>query len=465
MTSKHSPESEIARQLYIRNAELAIRNKTFSLLQRIDEVALSSLGVYEMARAISEILVQEFSYPFVGIALFSADRRRCQWVSFACKQNDQSVCDITHLKPLRASANNATYTAALKHNKTIITNIEDLLGGSVSKTALAKFDHASHVESAMVLPLHGAQPIGFLAIGLNRNEETLTRYEREVSEAMVKLVTISIEKAQTYTSLVETSERLKQANIRLKELDSLKTEFLSIASHQLRTPLSVNKGYLSMVLDGSYGNVNKKISGVVSKIMNSNESLVQLVNHLLNVTRIESGRIQLIIEPVDLYAITNDIIDFLSLKAKEKGLTLAFDTAPGHYVVQADKEKLKEVVTNLVENAIKYTERGEVHVSLAREQGLVRFTVTDTGIGMTQEDISHLFEKFSRGKQGQLHQISGTGLGLFVCKKLVELMHGGIEASSGGPDKGSTMSFWLPTAEPKQKQAPKAKRKKKSKSV
>lgn len=238
---------------------------------------------------------------------------------------------------------------------------------------------------------------------------------------------------------------LKAANEKLKKLDALKTEFLSIASHQLRTPLSVIRGYVTMMEEGAYGKASPRQAPVIEKIRGSAETLIELVNQLLTVSRIESGRTTVEIEVMDVVPIAAETADFLSLKAKERGLALTCENAKMKKVM-GDPSKVKEVMMNLVENALKYTDKGSVGVHFIDEPQFVRVEVRDTGNGLTKEDISKLFQKFSRASSSTVNHAAGTGLGLYVCKRLVEAMGGEIWAESPGRLKGSKFIFRLKKA-------------------
>ncbi len=438
---------DTARELYVRNAELASRNKTFALLQRLDAIALASLGTAEMAHAISELLIKEFNYPFAGIALVDSRRRACRWISISCAVQDQSICDVAHLKKIPLTAGAHPCVIAMKTGRRVtVRQLETLLGGSATKAEQAAFKKTVNVQSCLVFPLLSSSgPMGVLVAGLNRTDRDLTKYEKESFGALANLVTVALEKAQTFSSLVETARNLKAANAKLTKLDAAKTEFLSIASHQLRTPLSIIRGYVTMMQEGAFGKTTERQGEVVVKIRSSTESMIELVNQLLSVSRIESGRTTVEINRMHVVPLCKEVKDFLSLRAKERGLTLTCDT-PKMAMVLGDTAKVKEVITNLVENALKYTDKGFVRVKFFDEPQFVRVEVQDSGNGLTKEDIGKLFQKFSRAASSAVNGAAGTGLGLYVCKRLIEAMGGEIWASSAGRGKGSVFAFRLKKA-------------------
>lgn len=242
------------------------------------------------------------------------------------------------------------------------------------------------------------------------------------------------------------ASKLRRANARLKKLDQAKTEFLSIASHQLRTPLTAIKGYISLVNEGLYGEVSKDLKEVLGKIHISNERLINLVEDLLNISRIEAGRMQYKMADVQICnEIMKDLKDSFELRAKNKGLKLTFNR-PKIPVpkIRMDKNKIREVISNIIDNAIKYTEKGSVEVKVRNVDGIVRVSVTDTGIGIPKSEMPYLFKKFSRGKDVKRLNADGTGLGIYLAKKIISDHNGRIYIRSKGHKKGSTFVIELP---------------------
>ncbi len=262
-----------------------------------------------------------------------------------------------------------------------------------------------------------------------------------LSYFLVKSVRVEVKRREEMQRL---ALKLKEANEALEMLNQAKTEFISISSHQLRTPLSIVKGYLSMVLDGDYGSVKKSLAKVLGKVYRSNERLINLVNELLNISRIESGRLEFRFEPVELGKIARDIVEGFKIKAEAKRIELRFDSPKNLPKVNADAQKIKEVISNLLDNAIKYTERGWVAVKLDKKDKEMVLSVSDSGLGIELSERDKLFEKFTRGQSSQSASSHGLGIGLYICKKFVEGHGGKIWAESEGPGKGSKFSFSLP---------------------
>ncbi|MBI2438988.1 MAG: hypothetical protein HYV45_00050 [Candidatus Moranbacteria bacterium] len=249
------------------------------------------------------------------------------------------------------------------------------------------------------------------------------------------------------------AKRLSAANDELRRLDVAKSEFISIASHQLRTPLSAIKGYVSLMLEGYYGRANNVLQEMLNKVYLVNNRLMELVEDLLSVSRIESGKVQYYFKPTRLEPLLADMVDMFAVIAKNRSIMLKIHLLKkGLPEIMMDAPKIQEVITNLLSNALKYTpEGGKVMVSVEKTELGARIIVSDTGIGIKKEYFPRLFEKFIRSEETTSIDVSGTGLGLYVSKKFVEAHGGNIWAESEGAGKGATFIVELPFVHSKAK--------------
>lgn len=232
-----------------------------------------------------------------------------------------------------------------------------------------------------------------------------------------------------------------------REVDRMKTEFVSLASHELRTPLTSIKGFTEMVLDGDAGEINEEVAEYLGIVHSNADRLVALVNDLLDLSRIESGRIQLRSEPVDLSQAVETVVATMQPKIQEKGQALTVSVEEAAINVIGDKDKLIQVLTNYVSNAHKYTqEGGAIGIEVARQDGFARIAVTDNGYGIAPQDQARLFTRFYRVDNAMTKEVGGTGLGLSIVKQLIELQGGqvGVQSALG---EGSTFWFTVPLAE------------------
>jgi signal transduction histidine kinase len=243
------------------------------------------------------------------------------------------------------------------------------------------------------------------------------------------------------------TQELEKANVRLKELDKQKSEFVSIASHQLRSPLTAMRGYASMLYEGSYGKLPEKAVEVARRIEESAKLMAMSVEDYLNVSRIESGNMKYNLSDFNLRDMAETICDDLRPEALKKGLILLFRSdIQGKGIVNADVGKTNQIIHNLINNSLKYTPKGSINVFVRDDSAKKRIyiNITDTGIGMSKETAAKLFHKFTRADNANSVNVSGTGLGLFVALKMAEAMGGTITAESEGDNKGSTFTIELP---------------------
>lgn len=241
--------------------------------------------------------------------------------------------------------------------------------------------------------------------------------------------------------------QLEAANNRLQELDKLKSEFVSIASHQLRSPLTSMRGYASMLMDGSYGSIPEKAKEAVSRIADSSLFMAKMVENYLNVSRIESGNMKYELSDFNLRLEVEKLIDDKRQEAMKKGLLLTFKSQLGSQaIVHADIGKTLEIVHNLLNNALKYTPKGSIDVLVRDDQKKrkIYVDIKDSGIGISKEDAEKLFGKFQRATNANSVNTTGTGLGLYVARTMALAMKGEITAYSVGPGTGSTFTFELP---------------------
>ena len=244
---------------------------------------------------------------------------------------------------------------------------------------------------------------------------------------------------------IQHRENLQEIAEALRRSDEAKTEFISIASHQLRTPLNAIQGYLSLFLEGIYGKLNAEQRKPMERLYRSSGRLIHMVNELLGLSRIQMGKIELEMGDVDLCEVVRSVVDEFGMIASEKGIGLrASCPTDGVPVVAGDKQKLRDSVLNLVDNAIRYTEKGGVEVSVRKEINDLVVRVEDTGPGLDADEAKKLFNSFQRGQVGKKHWAEGSGLGLYIAKEFVSLHGGSIWAESPGKGLGTTFIIRIP---------------------
>jgi signal transduction histidine kinase len=234
---------------------------------------------------------------------------------------------------------------------------------------------------------------------------------------------------------------LRKANERLKELDQTKDDFISMASHQLRTPLTSVKGYVSMVLEGDVGKISTKQKELLDQAFISSQRMVYLIADLLNVSRLKTGKFIIEAKPTNLADVVEGEIRQLIETAKGRGLKLTYQKPTAFPTLMLDDTKIRQVIMNFADNAIYYTPSGgHIAVSLEDKGESIEFTVSDNGIGVPKSEQHHLFGKFYRAGNAKKARPDGTGLGLFMAKKVV-VAQGGAIIFRSEEGKGSTFGF------------------------
>jgi PAS domain S-box-containing protein len=294
-------------------------------------------------------------------------------------------------------------------------------------------------------------------VGISRDITEIKRRREELISLNKKLqeTTLALEAARAdlerkveerTRELKEANEMLIESNIRIKEADRLKSEFMANMSHELRTPLNAIIGFSELLLDGIDGEINDVQRVDLTHIHGSGQHLLAIINDILDLSKIEAGRMELVKEEVDLASIIQGVVSVSKTLIKGKDVKLKVRTDEALPVITADGKRVKQIILNLMSNAAKFTEEGEIEIRAVPEgEGQILVSVRDTGIGIKEEDIPKVFEKFRQIDMSSTRNKGGTGLGIAITKRLVE-MHGGsiwLESEFG---KGTTFFVKLPVS-------------------
>jgi signal transduction histidine kinase len=277
--------------------------------------------------------------------------------------------------------------------------------------------------------------LGELIAALNANRERLS-----VSMQDLNAVNLNLERIVEARTL-----ELRAAKDAAESADRLKSAFLATMSHELRTPLNSIIGFTGVLLQELAGPLNPEQKKQMGMVRGSASHLLELINDVLDLSRIEAGQLQVAREPLDLGSIARKAVQTVQPLASRKGLQLACE-AQEHLTITSDGRRVQQILMNLLSNAIKFTEAGEVRLRVECLADAVRIQVSDTGIGIAPGDLGRLFRPFSQIDSGLTRKYEGTGLGLSICRRLCDLLGGTIEAASA-PGQGSCFTVTLPLAE------------------
>lgn len=406
----------------------------------------TSLKINEIYNFIYEVLSNAFHVKVFGFLSYNEKTG-----AYFLQYNN----GIDFRKRKKIQSNKYLHEKFIKNNKPIVT--EEIKNAEYNKKTKKFIDLLSSLKIEVLAPLNlKNNTVGLLALGQKESGDMYNNEDFMVLKVVSSQAAIAIENAFLYKKTQDFNVKLKKeikkatqylvvANQRLMRLDQAKSEFISIASHQLRTPLTIIKGYVSMMLEGDFGELKLKQKDSLNKVYESGERMIQLVNNLLNISRIEAGHLEFNYETVNFENIVNNIVDDLKKTIKQKKLRLDYIKLPEQLpLVKIDLEKIRQVLINLIDNAIKYTKQGSITVSLKAINQKIQFCVSDSGVGISKNDLPKLFKKFSRGKTISRIHTEGTGLGLYVARKMVEAHNGKIWAESKGENRGSQFYFQLP---------------------
>lgn len=311
----------------------------------------------------------------------------------------------------------------------------------------------------LILPLKQASIIGYLCLGEHMTSRYTSRDIKVLNTIADELV-IAIQNALAVQEIREFNVTLQQrinnatrelrtSNMMLRRLDKIKDEFVSIASHQLRTPLTSVKGYISMILDGDAGGITDTQRELLNEAYISSERMVHLISDFLNVSRLQTGKFIIDKKPTDLSKVVSEEIDSLRPSAASRNMEFVYNHPKNFPLLDIDDGKIRQVIMNFADNSMYYSEEGtKIRIDLSVEGNEILFTVKDTGIGVPKNEQAQLFTKFYRASNAKSKRPDGTGVGLFLAKKVIDAHHGQIvfESTEG---KGSTFGFRLPIAENK----------------
>jgi signal transduction histidine kinase len=438
-SSSTNEVEHINQELYKKGAELAERNKTLALLQKLNGVILSSITHHdEIAQQVASLIVTEGNFELVSVLLYYKNKDVLKLIGCA-----QANINNKDAPPIVCDTDSAEIPFTDKYNLLIQAMNEKVVKESDSIKNIFTQEQVQENESlksVFIYPLIVRdQLIGAMVIGLRKESKYISEYEKDLMGRLAGVIGIALDNSLLYAEVQANNERLK-------ELDILKNEFVSVASHELRTPMTAIKSYLWMALDGKGGPLTEKQKYYMDRAYLSVDRLIKMVNDMLNISRIESGRLTINIQAVAIDKLVQEVIDDVQPRAAELGVTVSLQMTTPPSPVLADADKIKEVAFNIVGNSLKFTPQGgKITITINQTETMVEVKVSDTGSGIEAEDLPKLFQKFGLlpGSYVTNQTALGTGLGLYICKSIIELHEGKIAVSSAGRGKGSEFTFSL----------------------
>jgi signal transduction histidine kinase len=430
-------------------------------LWRLSKIVLDSLDFNETVNKIVNGVLTELDYFRLGykivvLCLPNEDGTSLKRIAASQTPETQRALSTIHAQlqdiviPL-SDKDNYCVKSFLDNKPYVVHDWYDILRPVFNQESAKESQEAAQIKTSMIFPIGYHQKAeGVMIFSVNKAEADVSTNEKDLIHFFTDIVGLAVQNAKLYTSaekakvqLLDANDQLKKANIQMQELDKLKDEFVSLASHELRTPMTAIRGSLATILEGFAGDLSKEAREFLVAAYNENDRLIRLVNNLLNISRIESGRFDFTRAPVNLNDLMIEVVGNLSSAAKERNLYLRFTPNSAIPMITTDGDKIREVLINIIGNAVKFTHQGGVTVGIEQKDGMITISIADTGSGISLEDQDILFKKFSQVRDSYAQTSGGTGLGLYICKIIIEGLKGKIwlESTVG---KGSTFYFSLP---------------------
>lgn len=438
----------ISQEIHSRNADLAETNKTLSLLGTIDALVLQShASLKTVTEHITEAIVQATDFAFVGLMtrlVHSQDELMLngwsgrEWLG---KRGDLPslgrplVIDLSH--PWFEVVDTSTMFPLGELSD---EDLSKLL--NISTSEVGRIRKLIPMKSVYLMKLLARrQIVGLLIIGFEDDDAELKETEQALLNRLSESIGVALDNKLLFEENKHVLRQLKDSNAKLQALDEAKDDFISMASHQLRTPLTSIKGYTSMVLEGDAGKITPTQEKLLTQSFFSAQRMVYLIADLLNVSRLRTGKFVIEKVPVNLADMVAEELLQVEMSAKSRNLTLKYIKPKNFPKIMLDDVKTRQVIMNFADNAIYYTPAGgHIEVEVAETKDSIVLKVTDDGLGVPKADRPHLFTKFYRAGNARKARPDGTGLGLFMAKKVI-VAEGGSLIFESEEGKGSTFGF------------------------
>ncbi len=438
--------AHVAQEIYKKNLELAETNKLLSLLRSVDEVIMGSVNdIGHIGPAIAQLSVETAGFVNLVIMLFDDAKRTLRPVRYTVNiapLPNQGALEymISRWSVPVDSKQNIVVRSIEQHQRVYSTSLAEVFDAVDKREYYDELQSVSKVRTIYSIPLtiRGVQ-LGAIVVFMQEDRSDISAFKKDVMMRLASVVGIALDNAMLY-------QQIEKANKKLKDLDRLKDDFVSVASHELRTPMTAIKSFLWMVINDKTITLPEKDMKYLTHAYTATNRLINLVNEMLNISRIESGRMDVIISKTDLLELVNDVVTEVKPRADELEITIRV-VARELPSVLADADKIKEVLINLIGNSLKFTPRaGAITVDFDVSTTMVTTRVTDNGAGIDKDDQETLFQKF--GFVGTSYKVNksdakGSGLGLYISKAIIDMHKGTMSAFSRGTGQGSTFSFGL----------------------
>lgn len=435
--------AHLSQEMYKRNLELAETNQILSLLRTIDNLVLESHDTLPaLCQNISESIIAHSPYPLVAIMVIPPDKDYLDLMG--CSSSYDSHPNIENYK-VKLDDHDEWLVKLDRYTTIDLNTLSDKEIAIIlhdSQEDVRALRHNIPLQTLILVKLMARHKlVGLMAVGFTKQKDGISEKDLQMLSRVSEVVGIALDNKLLFEENQLVMRKLQDYNEKLKAMDETKDEFISMASHQLRTPLTSVKGYVSMVLEGDAGEISEMQRKLLDQAFASSQRMAYLIADLLNVSRLRTGKLVIETTATNLADVVDSEIKQLQPSIKARGLTLNYAKPLKFPTLMLDEPKIRQVIMNFIDNAIYYTPAGgTVTVDLKDNDKTIEFTVTDDGIGVPAAERHQLFTKFYRAENAKKARPDGTGLGLFMCKKVI-VAQGGTIIFQSKQTQGSTFGF------------------------
>ncbi|PIZ61492.1 hypothetical protein COY17_04340 [Candidatus Saccharibacteria bacterium CG_4_10_14_0_2_um_filter_52_9] len=437
----------VTQEMYKRNKELAETNKTLSLLRNIDALVLESHASLKLVcEHITEAITQATDYPFIGLFTRTSHATdEIRLYGWSGKDYLGSDLPTTGRDPLRLRMSDEWLGAPEGNRLLALDHLSPDELSNHMEGSLAEHDRALKqlpVKTIYQVKLFvRRRVVGVLVAGFYTAANEVAESDILLIDRLSDSIGVALDNKLLFEENQRVVHQLRESNAKLRALDEAKDDFVSMASHQLRTPLTSVKGYVSMVLEGDTGPISDNQRKLLNQAFSSSQRMVYLIADLLNVSRLRTGKFVIDPTPVNLAEIVEQELAQLKETAATRSLKLIYNKPKDFPELMLDETKIRQLIMNFADNAIYYTPAGKkISVEVVDNPVTIELRVIDQGIGVPKSEQHHLFTKFYRAGNARKARPDGTGLGLFMAKKVIVAQGGSLifESKEG---EGSTFGF------------------------
>lgn len=429
-------------RLYEHSRDLATRNKILSLLRQLYQISIQTLDPEALSQTIVDIIREALEFELVCIFSYNQPADALAPLVFSRSARlEESIQEHPFQSTVISDASkHPFFTQLLKGESNHTTDLHQLWGSSIPENVLSGAVISANIKTLLAYPLRiNGKMTDVLVMCFNRDYDELTQFERESLESIIDVVAVALDRARVY-------KELQRLNGELMESNEQQVTLIHFITHQLKGFVAKSRNIFSMLQEGDYGTLPDTMKPIIEEGFNSATKGAQTIQDILNASNIKSGKMAYAMAPFDFKALADSIITTLKPSADAKNVSLTIDEPAEPVMITGDQMQLENALKNLVDNSIRYTPSGSIKVTLTSDGKLVRFMTEDTGVGITKEDMAHLFTEGGHGAESQKVNVDSTGFGLYIVKNIIEAHGGKVWAESEGAGKGSKFIVELPVS-------------------